>query len=56
MEHDGTFRDVLKSTIFWMISFTILLFVGLANIRPLLHVLGLLFGLLGGPGLEGTNL
>lgn len=52
-----TFRDVLRSTIFWMMVFTLLLFLFWSfGARPLLHVLGLFLGLLGGPGLEGTNL
>jgi hypothetical protein len=56
MEHGDTLGAVARSTLFWMIAFTVLLFVGLANIRPVLHVLGLLLGMLGGPGLEGTGL
>jgi hypothetical protein len=51
------FHCVIRSTIFWMFTFTILLFLFfIFGARPLFHVLGLLLGWMGGPGLEGTNL
>jgi hypothetical protein len=51
------FRDVIQSTMFWMFAFTFLLFLFCTfGARPLLHVLGLVLGWLGGPGLEGTGL
>lgn len=56
MADENPFAHVLRSTVFWMMIFTALLFFGLAHIRPLLRALGWLFALLGGPGLEGSTL
>lgn len=50
-------RDVIRSTGLWMLLFTIGAFLFIMfGLRPLLHLIGLLFGLMGGAGLEGTNL
>lgn len=51
------FREVIRSTALWAIVLTLGLFSFLTwGARPALHMLGLLFGLMGGQGLEGTDL
>lgn len=57
MGNETKLRDLLHSTGLWTIGFTIAAFLGIIFLgRPFLHVLGLLFGLMGGAGLEGTGL
>lgn len=58
---EGAVMAALKATInsalFWMIFFTIGLFTFLTfGARPLLRLLGMLLGAMGGQGLEGTDL
>ncbi len=50
-------KDVIHSTTCWFIGAIALVFLFLIfAARPALHLLGLLFQLLGGVGLEGTDL
>lgn len=50
-------KKVIHSTVLWTILFTIAVFAFLTwGARPALHLLGLLFQLMGGQGLEGTGL
>lgn len=53
--HD--FSGLIRSTVLWIILFTLMAFLFLTfGARPALHALGVLFGLMGGQGLEGTGL
>lgn len=50
-------KDLVHSTGCWFAGGVAAIFLFLIfAARPLLHLLGLLFGLMGGQGLEGTGL
>lgn len=50
-------KALLHSALLWSIFWTLALFAFLAfGARPVLRLIGLLFGLLGGVGLEGSDL
>lgn len=52
-----SYSNVARNAVLWALVFTVGLMLFLTyGARPLLHVIGLVFGLMGGPGLEGTGL
>lgn len=54
---DEDLRALLNSTGLWFLIITAALFFFLAfGARPVLRILGTLLGLMGGGGLEGTDL
>ena len=55
MESD--LKLMIRSTVLWALGGTLMLFLFLTfGARPALRLLGMLFGLMGGQGLEGSGL